>query len=156
MSTPAPVLTSLQAHDLGWQWWIPSAHSMAVYARSYGWEVKLGFARGYTPGRKLDSWDLTDSIGCWVDGFGRRGVAYWLRKPEAACTWTASGVAVWDRMTLPPRPHLNHTDFRDWLAAEGRPAAEVWQRAIVRTWPVHTCERPPDPTKFKRGSSEAS
>lgn len=92
MSTPPPVITSMETYAAGWCWWPPSVVTFQKYAMARGWQVRTGFARGYKPGQAKDTWALLDTIGVWLHRPGHPRVVFtWERSPDSvAGTWKAT------------------------------------------------------------------
>jgi hypothetical protein len=86
VSQPDPVITSRDSVDWPEDWYPGPAKTFAKTARAVGWDVRIGFSRGYVPGQKADTWDVRDMIGVWLDGFDKRAVMLWERNPEAEFT----------------------------------------------------------------------
>jgi hypothetical protein len=87
---PPPVITSLATYVAGWMWWPRAVETLAVKATGLGYEVRIGFARGYKPGRSKDTWELLDTIGVWLHKPGRPVAGFvWERSPDGADGWKA-------------------------------------------------------------------
>lgn len=143
---PPPIITSIETWETWEEAWFPSSpRSFAKAARAEGWEARIGFSRGYVQVSK-DSWEIRDVIGVWLDGYGRRAVAYWERNPEAEFSarkleagikpgevpsgqqWKTSGTAI---MSGKGRSfgYANVTELKEWLALHGA-ALPSWYEAI--------------------------
>lgn len=99
---PSAVLTSLEAMELGWEWWIAPALTLEKRAKLAGWRCRLGFARGYKPGRRKNTYELWDTVAAWLLKPGRpRMVFTWERSPDQGNTWKADTAIIWsgDRVT---------------------------------------------------------
>lgn len=82
---PAPIVDSVQTHEHWPEAWFPNAVQMfARRARGAGLEARVGFSRGWVPGRAAGTFAIRDLIGCWVNGRGGRLVMLWERNPESA------------------------------------------------------------------------
>ena len=93
---PTPVLTSLEAAAMGWEWWIGPALTLQKRAVLAGWECRLGFARGYKPGRKKNTYELWDTVCAWLHQSGRPRMAFtWERSPDQGNTWKAARALMW-------------------------------------------------------------
>lgn len=80
---PAPVITSIGTYVAGWLWWPRPVELLAVKAIGLGYEVRIGFARGYKPGRSKDTWELLDTIGAWLHKPGAPVAGFvWERSPD--------------------------------------------------------------------------
>lgn len=119
MSAPPPEITSAQTYQAGWDQWPPGARGIIASAERAGWAVRTGFSRGSVPGRAQDTYKTGDLVGVWVDGYGRRGVAWWKRDPEGANAWTVDATAIWAAPGAIPFPYANLTEFRAWLVWQG-------------------------------------
>jgi hypothetical protein len=90
-SAPPPIITALETHEAGWCWWPPAVLTLEKRARLAGHAVRIGFARGYKPGRAKNTWDLWDTIGVWCQKDGCPRVVFtWERSPDAANEWKAA------------------------------------------------------------------
>lgn len=130
-------ITSIESYEQGWCWWPKSVLAMSDYAESYGWDVRIGFSRGEIPGRKMDAVEVQDTIGIWINGYGKRAVALWKRRPESetdsAYQWTTDGSIIWaDGRPGVAFSYANHTDLKHWLSKAGA-VGEDWY-VIVRAW----------------------
>lgn len=134
---PPPIITSTWTHEHWEEAWYPaSPRNLAKRARAAGWEVRLGFSRGYAEGRKANTYALRDVIGVWLDGFGKRAVVYWERNPDAEFTakkleagikpgeipsgyqWTPRGGSIiGEKGTSFPYPNL--TEMEEWISLGG-------------------------------------
>jgi hypothetical protein len=84
VSAPPPIITNLETTSAWDEKWYPSGpRSLAALARTHGWDVRMGFSRGYVPGAREGTYELRDTIGVWMDGYGRRAAAFWERNPDA-------------------------------------------------------------------------
>lgn len=84
MTAPPPVITTRETWPAWDEAWYPSGpRAFAKRTRSAGWLARIAFSRGYVPGQAQDTYVVRDIIGVWVDGYGRRAVAFWERNPEA-------------------------------------------------------------------------
>lgn len=92
MSTPPPIITSAETYAAGWCWWPAPVTSFQKYAMARGWDVRIGFARGYKPGQAKDTWALLDTIGVWLHRPGSPRVVFtWERSPDSlAYSWKAT------------------------------------------------------------------
>lgn len=133
-----PVITSRETYRTWDYAWYPSGpRGFLRRAEAAGWDVRMGFSRGYIPGAKADTWDMRDMIGVWVNGYGRRAAAFWSRNPDAefsarkleagnikpgeipsGMTWKASGTTIriseresWTYASL--------ADLDEWVALHG-------------------------------------
>ena len=87
---PPPVITTLDTYVQGWCWWPSMVLTLEKRARLAGYTVRIGFARGYKPGRRKDSWELLDTIGAWLHKPGHPRVVFtWERSPDQGNTWKA-------------------------------------------------------------------
>lgn len=87
---PPPVITAAQTYADGWCWWPRAVLTLTKRAELAGYDVRVGFARGYKPGRRKGSWDLWDTIGVWLHRADRPRVVFtWERSPDAANEWKA-------------------------------------------------------------------
>lgn len=135
MTAPAPEITSVQTYEAGWDQWPTGPRTLAAHAQKHGWAVRVGFSRGPVPGRAAGSWKTADLIGVWVDGYGCRAVAWWIREPlsntVSAQEWGADCTAIW---TAPgaPFPYANTTEFREWLSVQGAVLPAFWSTARER------------------------
>jgi hypothetical protein len=81
---PPPVITAAETYAAGWCWWPGSVLTLEKRAKLAGYEVRIGFARGYKPGRKKGTWVLLDTIGAWCHRDGKPRVVFtWERSPES-------------------------------------------------------------------------
>lgn len=81
---PPPIVDSVWTHEHWPEEWFPNAVQMfARRARGAGLEARVGFSRGWVPGRAAGTFVIRDLIGCWVNGRGGRLVMLWERDPEA-------------------------------------------------------------------------
>lgn len=81
---PAPEITAEQTYQAGWCWWPPSVRALEKRARLAGWDVRIGFSRGYKPGRRKGTWALLDLIGVWLSRPGSPRVVFtWERSPDS-------------------------------------------------------------------------
>lgn len=88
---PPPVTTAAETYAAGWCWWPSPVLTLEKRARLAGYEVRIGFARGYKPGRKKGTWELWDTIGAWCRRPDKPLVVFtWERSPDQANTWKAS------------------------------------------------------------------
>lgn len=147
MSAPAPIITSEETWRTWEESWYPSGpRTFAKRARAAGWEARIGFSRGSVPGQALDSWEVRDMIGVWIDGYGRRAGAFWERNPEAEFTakkldkgikpgelpsgmiWSASGTLIMlgGGMAF---PYCNLTKLDEWVALKGT-VLPTWYEGI--------------------------
>lgn len=86
------MITAAETYAAGWCWWPSPVLALEKRARQAGWDVRIGFARGYKPGPSADSWVLLDSIGVWLARPGSPRVVFtWERNPESeAYGWKAT------------------------------------------------------------------
>lgn len=84
---PAPLLTSRDSEALGWCWWPPMALRAQKSAERAGWDTRLGFARGYKPGRGKGTFDLLDTIGLHLHRAGTTGCLMWSRLVDGSYEW---------------------------------------------------------------------
>jgi hypothetical protein len=90
-SAPPPIITAAETYEAGWSWWPAAVLTLEKRARLAGYAVRIGFARGYKPGRTKNTWDLWDTIGVWLHREGSpRAVFTWERSPDAANEWKAA------------------------------------------------------------------
>lgn len=84
----APIITSTETWNTWDEEWYPAGpRNFAKRARGYGWDARIGFSRGYVVGQAVNSWELRDIIGVWIDGWGgKRAGALWERNPDAEFT----------------------------------------------------------------------
>jgi hypothetical protein len=108
---PAPVITSRETYEQGWDQWPGMVESVRKLAGQSGWAERTGFARGYKPGQAKDSFVLVDSIGVWLDGHGFRACVAWTRLPDASNDWKADGAVIYGRMPV----LINHTRARKFI-----------------------------------------
>jgi hypothetical protein len=88
---PAPVIMAADTYAAGWCWWPSPVLALEKRAQALGYEVRIGFARGYKPGRRKNTWELWDTIGAWLDKPAAPRVVFtWERSPDQANTWKAS------------------------------------------------------------------
>lgn len=146
MTGPKPIITSHETYESWEEEWYPSSpRTLAKAARAAGWEVRIGFSRGYVPGQAKDSWEIRDIIGVWMNGYGRRAVATWERNPEAEFSakkldagvkpgeipsgmqWSTSGTAIMLGGGM-SWPYANLTDLKEWIQLKG---------AVLPTWYEH-------------------
>jgi len=93
---PAPVLTSLEAAAMGWEWWIQPALTLEKRAKLAGWECRLAFARGYRTGRARGTFVLWDTVGAWLWKADRPRMMFrWERTPDLLGGWKADTVLIW-------------------------------------------------------------
>lgn len=86
---PPPIVDSRTTFEHWPEDWYPTAvRSFARKVRAAGLEARVGFSRGWVPGRAAGTFAIRDLIGCWVSGRGGRLVMIWERNPESG---TASG-----------------------------------------------------------------
>ena len=132
---PPPEITSTQTYEDGWDQWPTGPRSLAEFARKHGWMARIGFSRGSVPGRAEGTWQTADIIGVWMDGFGRRGVAYWSRRPDSetasAQQWSVDATAIWETLGM-PFPYANLTEIKHWISAHGDVDAGFWTTARGR------------------------
>jgi hypothetical protein len=83
-AAPPPIVTSEQTFEHWPEEWYPNAVRLfARKVRAAGLEARIGFSRGWVPGRSAGTFAMRDLIGCWVNGRGGRLVMLWERDPEA-------------------------------------------------------------------------
>lgn len=88
---PPPIITAAETYAAGWCWWPAPVLTLEKRAMLAGYEVRIGFARGYKPGRKKNTWELWDTIGAWLHKAGHPRVVFtWERSPDQANTWKAA------------------------------------------------------------------
>jgi hypothetical protein len=81
---PPPIVDSAWTHEHWPEAWFPSAvQAFARRTRAAGLKARVGFSRGWVPGRAAGTFAIRDLIGCWVNGRGGRLVMLWERDPEA-------------------------------------------------------------------------
>ena len=83
-AAPPPIVDSAWTHEHWPEEWFPSmVQAFARRARAAGLEARVGFSRGWVPGRAAGTFVIRDLIGCWVNGRGGRLVMLWERDPDA-------------------------------------------------------------------------
>lgn len=134
---PEPEVTSTWTYENWEEAWFPSApRGFAKRARAAGWDVRVGFSRGFVEGRKANTYDLRDLIGVWLDGFGKRAGVFWERNPNAEFTakklesgvkpgelpsgmmWTAKGGSIRFGPGM-AFPYPNLTEMEEWVKLQG-------------------------------------
>jgi hypothetical protein len=89
---PAPLLTSVQSVEMGWEWWPPMVLTAQRAAQRAGWETTLGFARGYKPGRGENSPPtLIDTVAVHVRRGAVTGALVWDRLVDGSYEWKPAG-----------------------------------------------------------------
>src|SRR3954470_17110617 len=77
LAMPEPITTSRDTYASWDEAWYPRGPRMFLkLARDNGWDGRMGFSRGHVPAGK-DKHEIRDMIGVYVDGYGRRGAAFW-------------------------------------------------------------------------------
>jgi len=135
---PDIVISSLDTWPAWDEAWYPvGPRGLAKAARAAGWEARIGFARGPVPGQAKDSWEIRDTIGVWMDGFGKRAAGMWERNPDAEFSakkleagnikpgeipsgmqWSTAGTAILLGKGM-SWGYANLTDLKEWLALQG-------------------------------------
>ncbi len=102
MGRPAPVITSTETYAAGWCWWPRAVVLTEKRAVAAGWAARIGFARGYKPGRRKGTWSLLDIVGLWLlKPDAPRAVFTWERSPETeANAWKAGSALLWSGPAL--------------------------------------------------------
>jgi hypothetical protein len=158
---PPPIVTSTWTHENWEEEWYPApARTFAKRAREAGWDVRVGFSRGYIPGRAANTYAVRDIIGVWLDGFGKRAVVTWERNPEAEFTakkleagikpgevpsgmkWSPSGGAIMIGKGM-AFPHPNLTEMTEWVALQGSVLPswyEACRRRAAKSSPAESAE----------------
>ena len=88
---PAPLLTSVQSVEMGWQWWPSMVLTLERRAIHAGWVTQCGFSRGYKPGRARGTFDLLDVVAVHVRKPGVRGGFMWNRLVDGSYEWKPAG-----------------------------------------------------------------
>jgi hypothetical protein len=146
---PAPIVTSTWTHENWEEEWYPApARTLAKKARAAGWEVRIGFSRGYVEGRKANTYAMRDVIGVWLNGYGKRAVVYWERNPDAEFTakkveagikpgeipsgykWSPKGGSIIAGKGV-SFPYPNLTEMGEWIALCGA-VLPSWYEATQR------------------------
>jgi hypothetical protein len=148
---PDIVISSIETWGEWDEEWYPTApRSLAKLARAAGWEARIGFARGPVPGQAKDTWEMRDTIGVWVNGFGKRGMAMWERNPDAEFSarkldagtikageipsgmqWSTAGTSIRTGNGMSWN-YANLTDFKEWLTLQGA-VLPSWY-TMVQAW----------------------
>lgn len=148
---PAPLYTSQDTQ--AWDCWPPAILALRKVAIEAGWDVRVGFSRGYVPGRAGGTLELVDMLGVWVDGFGMRGGAFWERKPDSETAsgyaWKADSTIIRASPLLAGFPYANHTEFRVWLKAQGRCAPSWFAMSRERVMAARAKAKAAVPAKAK-------
>lgn len=172
MSAPAPVITSLETVDWPWEWYPSGPRAFAKRAQAAGWDVRIGFARGHMPGQAADTWELHDSIGVWVDGYGRRAAALWGRNPDAEFSakkqdsgtikdgelpsgmkWSSSGtmILLGGGMSF---PYANLSELDEWVKARGVVIPGWYEAATKRVLDARAASKANAKSKAEANAAE--
>ncbi len=85
-AAPPPIVASTETTHWPEDVFPTSARSFAKLARAAGWEVRIGFNRGYVPAQAAGKWEIRDGVSVWLNGYGKRAMAAWERNPNAQFT----------------------------------------------------------------------
>ncbi len=85
-AAPRPIVSSTETIHWPEDVFPSAARSFAKLARAAGWEVRIGFNRGYVPAQAAGRWEVRDGVSVWLNGYGRRAMAAWERNPNAQFT----------------------------------------------------------------------
>ena len=85
-SAPPPIVSTRETTHWPEDVFPSAARSFAKLARAAGWEVRIGFNRGYVPAQAADTWEVRDGVSVWLNGYGKRAVGAWERNPNAQFT----------------------------------------------------------------------
>jgi hypothetical protein len=128
--TAEVIVTSLDSYAAGWSEWPRPVALFASHAEGHGWAVRVGYSHGYVDGKRVEM------IGAWLDGFGHRAVAHWVRNPDSQAAtgpkWAARSTAIWCGYGRVPFPYASHTEIREWLGHHGLVPVEWFDRIRAR------------------------
>lgn len=107
---PVPIITAAQTYAAGWDQWPNMVTLVERKARKAGWDVRIGFSRGWKPGNGEHAEPvLIDVIGLCVARPGVAGSIMWSRLVDGSYAWVAAGA--WYR-SLGRTAVMGHTEAK--------------------------------------------